>query len=153
MYHQYPLQHLVAQDNADCYRQLNTTHQHGGKPQDNYQTWSIDDSNSKCEIIWTEIKTEVKNVVVGSYYRPPRADISALEYLNDSICKIKQKCKEKIIILAEILNNQNKSKLLEALNVNKAGGPDSIPNKELAPAPIYKNFTTRLEKRKRYTYI
>ena len=71
---------------------------------ENFSSWTIDNSDTDCEIIWTEIQTSLKNIVIGSFYRPPSSTIEALEHLNDSITNIKEKCKDKIIILAGDFN-------------------------------------------------
>ena len=41
---------------------------------------------------------------MGSYYRPPSASINSLEQLNESIYKVKETCKDKIIILGGDFN-------------------------------------------------
>ena len=38
---------------------------------DQSEPCSLEDSDVNCEIIWTEIQTRTKNIIVGSYYRPP----------------------------------------------------------------------------------
>ncbi|KAH3780508.1 hypothetical protein DPMN_158324 [Dreissena polymorpha] len=108
----------------------------------------------------TVVNSELVEQFLGTIDRYSVSDSSRKDYTDDS--QYVQSTSFGRQTPAEILNNQYKSvctkedpnekKLLKALNVNKAGGPDSIPNKELAP-PIYKNFTNRLEKRKRYIYI
>ncbi|XP_053378448.1 uncharacterized protein LOC128548092 [Mercenaria mercenaria] len=46
----------------------------------------------------------MKNIVIGSFYRPPYASIQTLEHLNESVSRVKEKCKDKIIILAGDFN-------------------------------------------------
>ena len=71
---------------------------------DDHETCTVEHSDADCEIIWTEIQTDNKNVLAGSFYRPPNATIESLEQLNESLYKIKEKCKDKIIILAGDFN-------------------------------------------------
>ena len=71
---------------------------------DHFESLSLEDSDVKRKIIWTEIQIGTKNIIVGSYYRLPRASINSLEQLNESIYKVKEKCKDKIIILGGDFN-------------------------------------------------
>ena len=49
---------------------------------DHFESWSLEDSDVNCEIIWTEIQTGTNNIIVGTHYRPPSASINSLEQLN-----------------------------------------------------------------------
>ena len=71
---------------------------------DNYETSTVEGGDANCEIAWTEIQTDSKNVIVGPYYRPPSATIDSLEQLNESLHSIKEKSKDKIVILAGDFN-------------------------------------------------
>ena len=43
----------------------------------------IDNNNSKCEVIWTEVQTQGKPITIGAFYRPPSAKESSF-----ALCKV-----------------------------------------------------------------
>ena len=49
---------------------------------DHFKSWSLEDSDVNCEIIWTEIQTGTNNIIVETYYRLLSASINSLEQLN-----------------------------------------------------------------------
>lgn len=71
---------------------------------DSFETWEVENSNSNCEIVWIEMQTKTKNIVLGCFYRPPSADIANMEELDISLKNVIGKSKEKITILGGDFN-------------------------------------------------
>ncbi|CAG2208258.1 unnamed protein product [Mytilus edulis] len=71
---------------------------------DKFTTTAVDNSENNCELQWTEIQTNTKSVIIGSYYRPPNASIDALHNLKTSVLNVSENSKDKPIILAGDFN-------------------------------------------------
>ncbi|KAJ8313130.1 hypothetical protein KUTeg_009317, partial [Tegillarca granosa] len=71
---------------------------------DRFETLEVENSDSKCEVVWAEMQTKSKNAIIGCYHSPPSADITSLEELDKSINNIRTKSKEKILILSGDFN-------------------------------------------------
>jgi len=61
-------------------------------------------NTSDCELVWAELQTKTKSVMIGSYYRPPNANINSLNNLNDSIKNITNQNINKPILIAGDFN-------------------------------------------------
>ena len=61
-------------------------------------------TDTSCEIVWGEIKSNQGSVLLGSFYRPPGTDSNVLDSLNDSINYILNKSKDKMIVLSGDFN-------------------------------------------------
>lgn len=48
---------------------------------DNIQANTVEVDDGNCELVWAEIQTKGKSIVIGSYYRPPSATIDSLQHL------------------------------------------------------------------------
>ena len=51
----------------------------------------IENNNSNCEVIWAEVQTQGKPIIIGAFYRPPSAKESSLKDLACSIQGIKNR--------------------------------------------------------------
>ena len=73
--------------------------------QDGLTTSEIDQGNTKCEIVWTEIQTEKeKSLIIGSFYRTPNMNIDILQELRNSLENLPKNSDDKTIILAGDFN-------------------------------------------------
>ena len=70
---------------------------------DNLTTSEVEGSQSQCEAVWTELHTNEKSVLIGSYYRPPNSTVDSIEELSASIHQITRN-KDKHVILAGDFN-------------------------------------------------
>jgi len=81
---------------------------HGGgvfiAAQNTVTMWEVKGNHPNCELLWTELKTRNKNVIIGSAYRPPNSDVTFLDQLQASLSQILTTCKEKIVILGGDFN-------------------------------------------------
>ena len=62
----------------------------------------IDNNNSNCEVIWTEVLTQGKLITIGALYRPPSAKESSLKDLACSMQGIKHKQNKHIVLGGDI---------------------------------------------------
>lgn len=69
---------------------------------DNIQANTVEVDDGNCELVWAEIQTKGKSIVIGSYYRPPSATIDSLQHLSLSTSQILEK-RTNILLLAVIL--------------------------------------------------
>ena len=67
--------------------------------------WQIENKDlDECEIVWAELKGKERNVILGSFYRPPNSDVTYLDALKTSLTNITSKSKGKIVILGGDFN-------------------------------------------------
>ena len=51
----------------------------------------IKELQTDCEIVWAEINiTGTKEIIIGSYYRPPSDDGKSLDNLDESLNRLKK---------------------------------------------------------------
>ena len=62
------------------------------------------DLDTNCEIIWIELLTQGQSTFIGSFYRPPSADLSTIEALDESLQKTTQVAANRQIILGGDFN-------------------------------------------------
>ena len=94
----------------------------------------IDNNNSNCEVVWTEVQTQGKPITQGAFHRPPSAKESSLKDLACSIQGNKNKQNKHIVLGGDFnlphINWKKKS--------IKAGSNQHIQHQQLldvAPSP------------------
>ena len=61
-------------------------------------TNEMDSHNSNFEVIWMEVQTQGKPIIIGTFYRPPSAKECSLKDLAHSIQCIKHKQNKHIVL-------------------------------------------------------